>query len=238
MQWPLILSDLSRLDLIALGIFLASWLGIGWFTEHPPAGRPSVSRLMQDYRREWMVQFVTRQPRIFDATIVDSLRQGISFLVSACLIAVGGGVALIGNADQLQGLATDLSLSAAALTQVKLLLVILFVTNAMLKLVWAHRLFGYCAILMASVPNDPSDPAALPRARQAAEINIHGARNFNKGLRSIYFGLGALGWLLGPMGLIAATMATLYVTWRREFASWSREVLLGKDNAAVYNRAD
>ena len=228
MQWPSLLSDLTLADALSLGFFLTGWFAIGWFTEHPPAGRPSVSRLMQDYRRDWMVQFVTRQPRIFDATIVDSLRQGISFLVSACLIAVGGGVALIGNADQLQGLATDLSLSAASVTRAKLLLVVLCVTNAMLKLVWAHRLFGYCAILMAAVPNDPSDPAALPRALQAAEINIHGARNFNKGLRSIYFALGALGWLLGPAGFAAATAATRYVSWRREFASRSREVLLGK----------
>lgn len=233
MQWPSLLSDLTLADALSLGFFLAGWFAIGWFTEHPPAGRPSVSRLMQDYRRDWMVQFVTRQPRIFDATIVDSLRQGISFLVSACLIAVGGGVALIGNADQLQGLATDLSLSAASVTRAKLLLVVLCVTNAMLKLVWAHRLFGYCAILMAAVPNDPSDPAALPRALQAAEINIHGARNFNKGLRSIYFALGALGWLLGPAGFAAATAATLYVSWRREFASRSREVLLGKADGST-----
>ncbi|HRK32541.1 MAG TPA: hypothetical protein PLD59_15870, partial [Tepidisphaeraceae bacterium] len=41
-------------------------LGIGWFTERPPAGRPSVSVLMTRYRREWMRHFVERDPRIFD----------------------------------------------------------------------------------------------------------------------------------------------------------------------------
>lgn len=228
MHWPTLLTDLTVFDALAFGLFLAAWLLIGWFTENPPASRPSVSRLMQGHRRAWMEQFVTRQPRIFDATIVDSLRQGTSFLASACLIAIGGGVALIGNADRLQGLANDLTLPSGAtgLVQAKILLVVLFVTNAMLKLIWSHRLFGYCAILMAAVPNDPADPTALPRALQAAEINIHAAKNFNKALRSIYFALAALGWLLGPAAFMAATAATSYVTWRREFASWSREILI------------
>ena len=39
-------------DAAALAVFLAAWLLIGWFIEHPPQSRPSVSLLMQDYRRE------------------------------------------------------------------------------------------------------------------------------------------------------------------------------------------
>jgi uncharacterized membrane protein len=35
-------------------------------------------------------------------------------------------------------------------------LVVAFLANALLKFIWAHRLFGYCSILMAAVPNDPS----------------------------------------------------------------------------------
>lgn len=221
-------SDFSITDLWAVTFLVFAWLGIGWCVEHPPARYPSVSHIMQSYRREWMRQFVSRQPRIFDATIMDSLRQGTSFFASACMIAIGGGVALIGNTDRLQGVANDLSLlsDATAVWEVKILIVLLFVTNAMLKFVWSHRLFGYCAILMAAVPNDPNDPAAYKRAAQAAEVNIHAARNFNRGLSSVYFSLAALGWLLGPWGLVAATVATLFVTGRREFASRSRRVLI------------
>lgn len=221
-------SDFSSADLLAVTLLVLAWLGIGWGVEHPPARYPSVSLIMESYRREWMRQFVSRQPRIFDATIMDSLRQGTSFFASACMIAIGGGVALIGNTDRLQGVASDLSLlsDATAVWEVKILIVLLFVTNAMLKFVWSHRLFGYCAVLMAAVPNDPSDPAAYPRAAQAAAVNIHAARSFNRGLRSVYFALGALGWLLGPWGLAAATSATVFVTWRREFASRSRRILL------------
>lgn len=214
-------------DLLAvLAVFLL-WAGSGWVIEHPPASRPSVSLIMQDYRHDWMRQFVTRQPRIFDATLIDSLRQGTAFFASACMIAIGGGVALIGNSDQLRGIAQDLTIDPNTIqVEVKMILCLAFLANALLKFVWAHRLFAYCAVLMAAVPNEVDDPQAFPRAAQAADINITAARNFNKGLRSIYFALAALGWFFGPWGLILAALAATTVLIRREFVSQSRDVML------------
>ena len=218
------------LDIVAL-VILALAFGItGWLIDNARAENPSVSVLMADHRREWMRQFVTRQPRIFDATILVSLRQGTTFFASGCMIAIGAGLALVGNTERLLGLAQDLSLENAPsiVWEVKLLIILLFVADAFLKFVWSHRLFGYCSIIMAAVPNDPDDPVALPRAAQAREINITAARSFNRGLRSLYFGLGALAWLLGPIALIIGTSAAVYVLWRREFASHSRRILMGR----------
>ncbi len=214
-------------DAIALAITLLTWLIIGWFVEHPPKSRPSVSLLMQTYRREWMVQFVSRDPRIFDGAMIDNLRQGTAFFASTSIIAIGGGVALMGNPTVLVGLARDLTLPADATGfQLRVLLVISFLANALLKFIWSNRLFGYCAIMMASAPNDPADPLALHRAGQAAEINITAARSFNRGLHSIYFALGSLAWLLGPYALVAATAVTAVLLVRREFASASRQIIL------------
>lgn len=222
------LSHFRMLDGVAVALLVLAWLVIGRLTEHPPAGRPSVTVLMIQYRRDWMRQFVTRQPRIFDATIVDSLRQGTAFFASATMIAIGGGLALIGNTERLLGLAQDLALDAppSVVWEMKILTALLFVTNAFLNFVWAHRLFGYCSIVMASVPNDPADPSAMHRAMQAAEINISAAKNFNRGLRSVYFAIGSLAWLLGPVALLVATAVTFYVIGQREFASHSRRVLM------------
>lgn len=225
-----VLGAFSVADAIALALILLAWVGIGWVIENPPAHRPSVSILMHGYRRDWMNQFVTRQPRIFDATVIDSLRQGTAFFASACLIALGGGVALIGNAGTLTRLAERLTLHAdMGDTQLRVLLVLMFLANALLKFIWSNRLFGYCSVIMASVPNDPDDPLATHRAGQAAEINITAAKSFNRGLRSIYFALAALGWLIGAYVLIAATLITSAVLIRREFASQSREVMLQRD---------
>lgn len=218
----------TALDLIAVAAIVSGWLGIGWIIEHPPARRPSVSKLMARYRRDWMRVMITRQPRIFDAQALGTLRQGTSFFASATMIGIGGALALIGNADQLQGLAQDLTLDTdpRIVWEVKLLLAIFFLANAFLKFVWSHRLFGYCLVLMASVPNDPEDPAAIPRADQAAEINITAVRGFNRGLRAIYFALGSTAWMQGAVPLLMATAITLGVLWRREFASQSRAVLM------------
>lgn len=219
--------NLPILDLCAVSLTVFAWLAIGYAIENPPRKRLSVSYLMMDYRHQWMQQLITRSPRVFDGTIIDSLRQGTAFFASASMIAVGGGLAIVGNPAVVMGIAHDLPLpSDVANLRLRALLVVLFLANALLKFVWANRLFGYCAIMMAAVPNDPADPMAEVRARQAADLNIHAAKSFNRGLRSIYFALGALGWLLGPYALIATTVMASAVLIRRDFASVSRQIIL------------
>ncbi len=210
-------------------LFLFAWLTTGLLAEHPPKWRPSVSHLMKDYRRRWMVEFLTREPRIFDISLIDSLRQGTAFFVSGSMIAIGGGVAMIGNAATLQGLAKDLTIGAeVAQLRIKLIVVVALMANALLKFVWSHRLFGYCAIMMAAIPNDYTHPMARPRADQTAEIIITAARSFNRGLNSIYFALCGLAWLIGPKTLFYAVILTTAVLIRREFASHSRAVMMQK----------
>ncbi|GLK65971.1 DUF599 family protein [Paracoccus kondratievae] len=223
-----LLGPLSLADLAALGWLFLAWFSIGWATEHPPRDHPSVTVLMKAHRREWMRQFITRNPRIFDSAILTTLREGTAFFASACLIAIGGGLALIGNTDQLAGVARqfDLGHIPALKWEIKIVVALFFVANALLRFIWSHRLFGYCAIIMASVPNEPEDPRALPLAMQAADINITAAKSFNSGLRCVYFSLAALGWLAGPLGLFLSTVYVLFISWRREFASRSRRAIM------------
>lgn len=215
-------------DAAAVAVFVLCWVGIGRLIEHPPAALPSVSVLMKEYRREWMRQMAARPVRIFDSNLLTTLRAGTSFFVSACLIAIGGGLALIGNAERLQGVADDLNLDASAevVWEIKIGLALLMLSHAMLKFIWSHRLFGYCAVVMGAVPNEVTHPKTAARAAKAAEINITAALNFNRGMRGLYFALAALAWLLGPGALLVATALTLSMLFRREFRSESRKVLL------------
>ncbi|MEM6371365.1 MAG: DUF599 domain-containing protein [Pseudomonadota bacterium] len=229
MTWIDRFSFFSALDGAAFGLLVLMWVVLGWRIEHPTVRHPSTSQIMAEYRREWMRQMITRQPRIFDAQIVASLRQGTAFFASTSVIAIGGTLAVIGNAERMTAVANDLTLMTAPafVWEVKLVILCLFLTNAFLKFVWANRLFGYAAVVMAAVPNDVKDPACETRALQAAEVNITAARSFNRGLRSVYFGLSCAAWLAGPVPFIAATLFTCAVIWRREFASQSRTILLG-----------
>lgn len=226
---PAALMDLfSWMDLIAVFLLVAAWFTLGLWIESPGARKPSVTVLMAEYRREWLRQFVTRTPRIYDATVLGSLRQSTSFLASASMIALGGLLALIGNAERLVGVAQDLTMPTPStrIVEIKLLLVSLWLTHAFLKFLWSNRLFGYAAVVMSAVPNDPSDPLCYPRAAQSAQINIRAAFNFNRGLRATYFALAALAWLIGWWALLMATGLVSYMIWWREFASASRNILL------------
>ncbi len=228
MNWMDSITLFDPLDLAAVGIIFGLWAVIGWRVEHSPASRPSMSKIMAEYRREWMRQMITREPRIFDAQTVSTLRQGTSFFASTSMIAIGGALALIGNAERLSDVAVELTFDTqpAIVWEIKLLVVVLFLTNAFLKFVWSNRLFGYCSVVMAAVPNDPVHKDATKMASKAAELNITAARSFNRGLRSLYFALASVAWLAGPIPLIFGAFLTLFVIWRREFASQSREILL------------
>ncbi|MEQ6249336.1 DUF599 domain-containing protein [Sulfitobacter sp. HNIBRBA3233] len=219
---------LDALDLSAVAVLILCWAIVGWRIENPSPDKPSVSIIMADYRREWMQRMIGREVRIFDAQTVGTLRQGTAFFASTSVIAIGGTIALIGNADRIAGLAEDFTDTAApaVIWEMKLLIVVAFLTNAFLKFVWSNRLFGYCSVLMGAVPNDPNDPASPSYAYKAGELNIAAARSFNRGLRSVYFALASLGWLAGPIPLVATSIVTVAIVWRREFASRSRAVLL------------
>jgi len=223
-----ILAAFSWPDFLALSLVALAWFGLGLRIESTRSAKPSVTVLMAEYRREWMRQFVTRMPRMYDASVISSLRQSTNWLASTTLLALGGLLALIGNPETLRNVAQDLALDAAAPRdfETRLLLPVLFLSHAFLKFLWSNRLFGYSSIMMSTVPNEASDPLAYPRAKQAAEINIRAAYNFNRGLRATYFALGSLAWVLGPWALLAATAVVGWLVWSREFASHSRAVLL------------
>lgn len=216
-------------DGAAVALFVAVWLGLGWRIENPSLKRPSVTQLMTEYRRKWMQVMLTRNPRIFDAQVMSSLRQGTAFFASTCLISVGGVLAVIGNVDPIQGVAEEIVMadSSATVWRVKLALVLAFLGHAFLKFVWSNRVFGHCTVLMAAVPNSPDDPRAPPLAAKAAALNIRAAINFNSGLRSLYFALAAIAWLGGPVPLFVATFVVAWFLWAREFRSIPRRILLG-----------
>lgn len=216
------------IDLAALVLLLAGWAGIGYRIEHS-GKHPSTHALIALYRERWMAELVKRDNRIMDANILATLRQGAAFFTSASMIGIGGLIALLGQADTLQSLAIDLSKDFAvprAVWETKLILVVLVLASAFLKFVWSHRLFGYCAIMLAAVPMEPDHPDAVRYAEKSAKLNTYAARSFNRGLRAMYFALAALTWLLGAWAMIAATLVTLAVLYRREFNSQSRAALL------------
>jgi uncharacterized membrane protein len=79
MIFDVILSQLTTLDLFVVGFGLLAAFLIGHVIENPPKSRASVTALMSYYRRAWMLNFVDRDPRIFDSQTLASLRQSTAF---------------------------------------------------------------------------------------------------------------------------------------------------------------
>lgn len=228
MAWIDRFTGFTLVDVVAVAALLALWTLTNYIIENAPEHRPSVTQIMARYRRDWMRTMVGRNPRIVDTSVLGFLRQGATFFASTTLLVIGGGLAVLGNTEQLSGVVADFTLDSPSpfVWEVKILVILIIISNAFLKFVWAHRLFGYCAILMVSVPNEESDPNAFPMAARAAEICTTASRSFNRGLRSIYFALAGLAWLIGPAALIFAATLSFLVLYRREFKSRSRAILL------------
>ena len=227
MDLTAILASFDLIDLVALAVFWTAWVGTTWLIEREDIRRPSVHSLMTRYRYRWMEEMAAREVRIFDSAILNGIRQSTAFFGSTTLLAIGGIFAIIGRPELVlsagEGILPDATLRTI---QLELLMVLAITTYAFLKFVWSNRLFSYCAIVMAAMPNDGTTAEAKRVAIRAARLNSYAARSFNRGLRSIYYALAAMAWLLGPLALMAAALVTTSVLVRREFFSRSREALV------------
>ena len=96
-------------DYAALAALVAAWLGITLLVERRRGAKPSVSVLMERYRRDWMVEMAARRDRAFDVLVLSNLRQGSAFFASGSLIALGGVLALGGSVEELQSLTGELT---------------------------------------------------------------------------------------------------------------------------------
>lgn len=228
---PQFLNSLSAWDVAAAMYLLTAWVCTGWYIESRTGDSTSAGVLMARYRRAWFLEASLRSARIFDATLLSSLRNGAAFYASASLAALGAAVALLGQTDELAHVATDLAaeLSAPRTAWItKLLGVIAILATAFLHFVWSHRVFGYCIVLLGAIPNDADAPNRVEMADKTAELNIAATKYFNRGLRAIYFALAALAWLIGAWALALAVTLTVAMLFRREFTSETRSILLRK----------
>ena len=217
----------STVDFAALACLVIAWMGVAIWIENSGHKNPSVSVLMREYRKEWMKNHLTRDPRVFDMIMMTGLQQGAIFFASGSMLALGALLALIGNTEPILEVASDLSiaLGSAVVLEVKLMVMIVILTNAFLKFVWSVRLYGYTSIMMGAIPNDLADPACEVRASRAADLANTAARHFTRGLRSMYFTIAALAWLISAWALIGAVLFTLGIIWRREFASETKRII-------------
>ncbi|MEM6670397.1 MAG: DUF599 domain-containing protein [Pseudomonadota bacterium] len=208
-------------------VLIGASLGVTWYIEYGPRRAETVSALMDQRRVDWMRRMRERDMRIFDAALLGSLQNGSAFFASAALLAIGGGVAMLGQVEKLAMIAKDLPIGLSqdrAVWEIKLLVLVAWLAVAFLKFAWAHRLYSYVIILMGATPN-LGEKTEDNAADQAARVAKLAGLSFNRGLRALYFALAGLAWMLGPLPLLIATALVVRLIHRREFRSKTQETL-------------
>lgn len=222
----------SLADYIALGFFLAAWIGYKILVEHSRWADQSLNVMMNNYRHVWMARMLERELRIIDTTIMATLQNGTAFFASTSLIVIGGALALLRSTDEVLNLVADLPLGIETTRfawELKVIGLVAIFGYAFFKFSWSYRLFNYAAILIGATPmvekGHAPDAQARAAAARAGQMAVVAGRHFNRGQRAFFFALAYLGWFIGAWMLIATTVFIIFVEIRRQFFSAARDAV-------------
>lgn len=221
-------------DYIALAVFVLLWTGYTFTVDGRIfRSRLSLSRLMMENRRRWIMNSLRRDLKMIDTQIMAGLQAGTAFFASTTIFALGGCFALLGATDQVQAIFQDLPYvfhGGRTAFELKVGGLTCLFGYSFFKFGWAYRLFNYCSILIGSIPmmsdlnQDVSEDQR--RAEQAVKLNIYAAKHFNAGLRAIFLSIGYLGWFISPYVFIVLTVLVIVVLIRRQYFSEARDALM------------
>jgi uncharacterized membrane protein len=234
----LLFNDLSLtwLDLAAVLLFAAGWVGYVAFAGWHGKRVSSLHNSMDRFRREWMVMMIGRDNRMVDVNVMRNVTRSSQFFASTTMLILGALVASMGYVQQAQDLVSGLPFTvkaSARLLELKMLLMVLIFVHAFFKFSWAIRQLNFTGILVAATPKMPKDEPEQYAAQinRIARITSYAGSNFNHGLRSYYFAVAAMGWFLHPVLMIVATAWVIGVLYHREFRSKTLKALVDEDTS-------
>ena len=231
--------NLTWVDLMAVLLFAAGWVGYVYFAARHGVRVPSLHTSMDRFRRDWMVQMIGRDNRMVDVNVMRNVTRSSQFFASTTMLIMGALVASMGYVQQAQDLVQGLPFTvkaSARLLEIKMLLLVLIFVHAFFKFSWAIRQLNYCGILVAAAPKQPKPPNDDPEQHAShinriARIASYAGSNFNHGLRSYYFSVAALGWFLHPWLMMVATVWVVFVLHHREFRSKTVQAMVDEDSS-------
>ena len=95
--------DFSPVDIAAILVFLAAWIGYGTLIGRLSGTGRTLSSAMDVQRRQWMRVMVRRDLRMIDTAIMSGLQNGTAFFAATSLLAIGGAFALLNATDRIFG---------------------------------------------------------------------------------------------------------------------------------------
>lgn len=225
---------MTAIDYLAICLFLLLWIGFSRLTDGSfNLTRPSLTQLMNGYRRAWLRNSLTRDLKMIDTAIISGLQNGTAFFASTTIFALGSCFPLLGAANSVKtiyGTLPPFFQQGQAAFEFKVVGLAAIFAYSFFKFGWSYRLFNYCSILFGAIPM-PRHAAEIQKETERAierviELNILAGKHFNAGLRGIFLSIGYIGWFVSPLLLIATTLFVIGVLARRQFFSEARAALL------------
>ena len=220
-------------DWLSLGLFFTLWVGYAWFARFWGKRQPSVLAATNRLRALWMGQATSRDPRMLDGLITQSLSHTPSFFSSTSILIIGGLLALLGTTDKAAEVVRDMPFAQVTSMQVfefKVLVLLAIFVYAFFRFSWSMRQYTFVSLLIGGMPSPEDFDAGEQGERQryvarAAALVGSAAETFNDGLRAYYFAFAALAWFFSPLVMILATVLVVGILYSREFRSEVLQVL-------------
>ncbi|HEV7258276.1 MAG TPA: DUF599 family protein [Bosea sp. (in: a-proteobacteria)] len=227
---------LSALDVLALLVFLACWLGLAPFLRWRGKHSKIVAAAMVDHRRAWMGALLRRDIRIGDTAILTVITSTAGLFASTSVIVIGALLGVLFNLNLGRSaqppVANWLAVPAPTALDIKIVLVLVVAVYAFQSFTWAIRQANFAGVVIgAAPPASGLDDATHERLSMTMGNIITGvAEAYDHGLRSYYFALAAVTWIISPALLLLASLGTVALILRRQ--AQSRTALALRDLAA------
>ncbi len=222
-------SYFSTLDLIAIGYFLAVWIGYTYFADEIGPKKANLIGTMAAHRDAWMLQMLARDNRMVDLQIMRNLTRTGVFFASTSILILAGLVAIMGATEKAVSLFENLPLVSRLgplEVEIRLAAMCLIFIYAFFKFAWSIRQLSYCTIQIGAMdPSSALTDDCNERCRYISQLATLAAKHSNRGLRSYYFAMALLAWFLHSFALIAAASLVVLVMYRREFRSKTLQIL-------------
>lgn len=220
------------LDIISVLFFMAAWFGYTHYADRHYHTRTNLMRTMDEMRKKWMQEMLSRDNRMMDATLIGNLLRSIAFFSSTTILILLGIITVLGAKSE-EGLDLIHAIpfvigSSPFMWEMKLLMLAMIFVYAFFKLTWAQRQYNYTCILVGATPdreNIRNDHREY--ALRVGELMGNAGRQFNLGLRAYYFGLATVAWFINGFCFMLVTTLVVYEVYRREFRSHAAATLSG-----------
>jgi len=227
-----ILSLLPWSDWLVLLFFMAAWIGYAQFASRWSLKRPSILAATNRFRLRWIQVSLTRDPRVLDGIITQTLSNTPAFFSSTTILIMGGLLALMGTTDKAAEFVREIPFSQATpilVFEFKILVLISIFVYAFFRFSWSMRQYTFVSLMIGALPSHEHFIAhpqeQMDYAERVAAMTGLAAETFNDGLRAYYFAFAVMGWFFSPMAFVLTTVLIVGILYNREFRSDVLEVL-------------